>query len=771
MSIPNQQQHNLHELTQHYNLIDPDISITNDINEHDTSYTTLISEFSSENIDSIVNNLTPKPIKSIHKLPHHQHRDPTSNDNDKQLISVLQQQLIGLQLSSQQSINALNTQITELQHKLTHHNDINQSNNTTQYILQQLQTNNLDIIESQYVQLTQLPHPTVLQQVQCLLYEHSNKHIQLIQSVETSNKKLNKQIIDLDDTVLTLQHTINQLNKQLHHNQSSYDSTLNNLELKYNDSLHELDTLNQLLITNKHKVDTYNTLQHQYDTLNTAHSTTVQQLTELRVQYDYSQTELKHINELYTNVQQQHQLLTSDKKHLEHKIESITLQLNQSIQSQNTTESYLMESNQQRDELQNKLNRLNNEHNRHVELTVTNELNKLNERMITDLQTHKTNSQSLYDLQINQLTQSRVDLLGELNLIKHELANCKLHNQHITDEYNQMKQSVHDVQGKYNTELKLLQYDKSAVDSLYHSTLQQLQSMTVEYEKLNEKNTILKEQYSILHSTHTNELLQHKHETKELRDKLSVYSQMELELDNVISSVHESTGIHGVDKLLNTLGDNVPTSNKRRIKQCILLSKQIFDLQEQIKRLTQQNQQLTDELDHNKQIHHDMQQSVDLLQQPSKYIYEQLQSKDSQITSLKKQYIQLTQQYDTVQSNYNKCNQFNEQLQMDMKKLLQNRTNIQTIQQMVQQIKSNKTKDIMNPSHQIQSTTAEHSNQPSAQPKSSNTVDKNNNKNNNNNNNTNNNNHNDLHPIVFRKVSMTVDPTKKRSDGSIAKRK
>ena len=207
--------------------------------------------------------------------------------------------------------------------------------------------------------------------------------------------------------------------------------------------------------------------------------------------------------------------------------------------------------------------------------------------------------------------------------------------------------------------------------------------MNNENEALHEKLKVLKEELLTQAENH----MQKQTKTKALLSLSETqnknYEQIESELDKVLcNTTLISTNDESSIKFIKALNE-IPTNNKRRISQCLLLAQRIQELSTNITKLNTEIKTLQTELTKTNQ-ERDMYMSLaDKVQQPYEKLLLDLKQQNDQIALLNNINIDNENKFKYIMERNTELENKNKELENDLKTVLGNRRKIDDLEYIV----------------------------------------------------------------------------------------
>jgi len=230
--------------------------------------------------------------------------------------------------------------------------------------------------------------------------------------------------------------------------------------------------------------------------------------------------------------------------------------------------------------------------------------------------------------------------------------------------------------------------------------LSDLRKLKIDHEVLLKKQSLLKNELFGLQGDTQKTILDLENQVKSLTEKLSMYQQLEYELDMAIlgagglategedggagsgsGPVGAKAGVRGIHAILESLGTNIPTANKRRMKQSILLAQQLVEKQKQIDTL---QKELTHYKDRNAEIDAELdaaKRALACTSQPHNYLITALRAKEADLAAANTALHQSQRRLSEREEELARVAQAKAQVEADLHRLLQGRHAVDSIKE------------------------------------------------------------------------------------------
>ena len=424
-------------------------------------------------------------------------------------------------------------------------------------------------------------------------------------------------------------------------------SKINNIEIEKtqerNISLEEQNK--KLIIKNEDlqkKLDEYSPKIWQYDQVNEKYKKLVEEHRSL-LTTNQTLNELLNENKIKReDIDSDYQKIKLENKALSQNNESLKKDLevnkNKVIDQDEKIKDLENEIRDMRKMNQNYIEKLTDK-NLNIDNTYKDKLNKDLENMRKNYETDLSNLRKQYD----DLTEKKTSYLKEerdeykakcnkyekmikekdesLNLVKNELFKINTNT----------KEQMSSLKLQLNAKIEEL----NSLKLIYDDKLSGLKIIKNDNEALKEKNDLLRNEMIKNQSDYKAELAEYKAQISVLSEKLKSYDRMEDQLDNVINGSPD-VGENDNQEIMHVIKD-IPTSNKRRINQCLNLANKVKELSVENEKLRLINDKLNNEL-REANDHCNLYKGVaDQVKQPTSILITNLQQKEMEIYKLKQE--------------------------------------------------------------------------------------------------------------------------------------
>lgn len=251
-----------------------------------------------------------------------------------------------------------------------------------------------------------------------------------------------------------------------------------------------------------------------------------------------------------------------------------------------------------------------------------------------------------------------------LNLVKNELYNL---NTKTTEQVSYLKLQL-------NTKIEEL----NSLQLKYDEKLSGFNIIKNDNDSLTEKNILLRNEMIKIQSDYKAELAEYKAQISVLSEKLKSYDRMEDQLDNVINESPD-VGENDNQEIMHVLKD-IPTSNKRRINQCLNLANKVKELSVENEKLRLINDKINNELREANDQCNIYKGVADQVKQPKSILVTNLQEKELEIYKLKQENQDLEREKNQLKNQCESLQETIDKMKNEIQTLVNNRKKIDDLQ-------------------------------------------------------------------------------------------
>ena len=507
----------------------------------------------------------------------------------------------------------------------------------------------------------------------------------LIKKYESRIEQYTNQIEDLKRKLYEEKKSKLDLQEELNYTKLEKEklSKINNIQIeKTNEKNISLEEQNKKLIIKNEdlqkKLDENSPKIWQYDEINEKYQ---KLLTDHKNLLDTNKT----LNELFNENKNKKNEIDSDYQNL--KLEKQVLQQNNEILKKNlaVSENRIKDLNEKISELENDIRDMRKINQNYIEkLTdknlnldntykdkVNKELNDMRNKYESDIYNIKKQYDDFFEKKTSYLKEERDEYRGKCNkyeqmikekdeslsIAQNELRNL---NSKTTEQISYLKLQLNSKIEELNSRISINEEQKSALALLKNDN-----------EALKEKNDLLRSEMIKNQSEYKAEIAEYKIQLSGLSEKLKIYDNMENELDNAINQAGES----GDQEIINIIKE-MPTSNKRRINQCLNLANKVRMLSVENEKLKLINDKINKELQNMSDQCNIYKNVANQVKQPNAYLITNLQDKEMEIYKLKQDISDKEQENNKLKMQCDSYQDIIKKMENDMKNLVNNRKKI-----------------------------------------------------------------------------------------------
>jgi chromosome segregation ATPase len=211
---------------------------------------------------------------------------------------------------------------------------------------------------------------------------------------------------------------------------------------------------------------------------------------------------------------------------------------------------------------------------------------------------------------------------------------------------------------------------------------------------LKDKNDLLRSEMIKIQSEYKAEIAEYKIQLSGLTEKLKIYDNMENELDNAINQAPVE-GEPGDQEIINIIRE-MPTSNKRRIDQCLNLANKVRMLSVENEKLKLINDKINQELQTVNDQCNIYKNVADQVKQPNSYLITNLQDKEMEIYKLKQDISDKDQENNKLKMQCESYQEIIKKMENDMNTLVNNRKKIDDLNSILTNYINNENKGFNN---------------------------------------------------------------------------
>lgn len=382
------------------------------------------------------------------------------------------------------------------------------------------------------------------------------------------------------------------------------------------------------------------------------------------------------------NLEKSVDMLRQDKMYLTKEVERLNETCAGHVRDKERLEARLTELKRSREDMVEKLVKVREEHQHAYEEKLNAELARLQSRTAGDLESIRVNQREAFEREIKGLKERFEQLTSEHEKLRTHAEGTREDYLSLQEEHRRLASQLESERTDTRNALKLKQFEYERLSLTYEEGMADFRKLKIEHEVLTKKQSVLKQEFYSLQTDTTKRILALEAQERSLQEKLSMYQQLEYELDMAIlnaggvedvqdKSALQSGQVRGIHHMLESLGANVPTANKRRMKQSILLAQQLVQKQKQLEVL---QAELTHVKERNAELETELtaaRRALDSLNQPQSYLIQNLQAKEAELAAANRRAAQCAKDLAAREEELARALTVKTQLEGDLHRLLQ----------------------------------------------------------------------------------------------------
>eukprot|EP01135_Chromosphaera_perkinsii_P005455 Nk52_evm4s352 gene=Nk52_evmTU4s352 len=449
----------------------------------------------------------------------------------------------------------------------------------------------------------------------------------------------------------------------------------NDLLFKKNDKLkEELSSINCNIETANYKTMNFDSLKAKSDSLE-------KRVSELETLLASSNKELelrkggndKCMLEIDT-LKQSVNMLNRDKSYLEKEIDSLSEKNVNLKEELHKSEDALSDVKSAKEQMYEKYVLERDQEKQKYEQELKTEIEKLHQKTHQDLEQIRINQKDCFERELRCIRESR-DLAcadRDRSLIDFQELARKYEN--VTAEYRVYQRKADGEIADLQNSVKMKNFELERMQMLRDECSEALAKSENELGTYRKKTELLTKEFYELQNATSKRIRELEFDLDEASDQVKNFAAVEDNLDHLLLDAAETCGLNPRDDLLKTCGvdnfNNNLVSNKRRMKQSVLLAKKVIELQKENRKL-EKNVLMETEAAQAKDIEiESLKRLLSECKQPHNFLVDQIRSKDAQICELLKKIDTLSGKLELTNRSNEKLQSLNSSLHLDMQVLL-----------------------------------------------------------------------------------------------------
>eukprot|EP01028_Stygiella_incarcerata_P011435 TRINITY_DN6469_c0_g1_i1.p1 TRINITY_DN6469_c0_g1~~TRINITY_DN6469_c0_g1_i1.p1 ORF type:complete len:872 (-),score=307.04 TRINITY_DN6469_c0_g1_i1:21-2528(-) len=400
-------------------------------------------------------------------------------------------------------------------------------------------------------------------------------------------------------------------------------------------------------------------LQRNYDALSAAHAL----LQEQKKSGDASTS------------QQQHELeiLRMDKVYLTKECERQTRDVEEKKSRLSRVERELESAKQAKEDLFEKYMRTRTDLREEFEKEMQQEISRIQQETSRELETIRVNAKEVSEREQQSLRDARDHARRELEKAEERVAEIRDKNDSLHSEYRLLKSTMDGQISELRSNLSVKSFELERSSLALDEAKETLASLRHDYEKIQKKFDVLKEEYYSLQSSTGTRISELEISLKAKEERIEQYERMEEEVDDFVR-------IQGGSERADGGGDlamhSIPTSARRRLQQGIDLARKAARMESDLSNASKDRDKLQQE---KSDLEAKLRHAEDLLKrthQPYSYLLEVIELRDAELEKGRIARADVEEKLGDRERELTELQHKYEDLQRDMERLLEQRGTI-----------------------------------------------------------------------------------------------
>jgi len=279
--------------------------------------------------------------------------------------------------------------------------------------------------------------------------------------------------------------------------------------------------------------------------------------------------------------QKQVELLQVDKMYLSKEVARLEDKVTEVSHELQEKRMKLTKAKAARDEMIEKMQRMDQERREQTEDQVARELNMIKERAEAEREQVRSNLRELYEREGLSLRDARDMAVAEAEKANQRLNETKLQQDYTMQAHRDMESKLSNQVVEARSQLKMKMFELDRSNLAYEDAMDTVRQLKLENEAFRKKVEMLKEEYYKVDGQAAKQTSSLEAKCIEMQRRLDHYDRLERELDAAIAQAPDQESAEAVA----VLGSGLPTDAARRIRQSIALARQVSDSHREVQRL------------------------------------------------------------------------------------------------------------------------------------------------------------------------------------------
>ncbi|XP_048880029.1 progesterone-induced-blocking factor 1 isoform X2 [Brienomyrus brachyistius] len=451
----------------------------------------------------------------------------------------------------------------------------------------------------------------------------------------------------------------------------------------------ELADTKQLIHEGDFKRENYSKVKRERDAFETEMTDLRRRLETIEVVHSAQTKERDHLNKEVANLQQSVTLLQKDKEYLNRQNTELSVRCAHEEDRLERLQSQLEESKKAREETYEKYVASRDHYKTEYENKLRAELEQIRLRTNQEIDSLQITSREIYERENRNLREARDNASVEKDRAVAAEKEALDKYDKILEQFRQLQLGTDSRVAELLSQVKLKSFEVERTQMVQEETAKNLSQCQMECEKQQKK----------LEMSSEKRITELQAQISEHRARLETYEKLEKELDDVTMQAAEMENEDDAERVLFSYGygANVPTTAKRRLKQCVHLARRLLQLEKQNTLL---RRDLERQSAHVGQMAEEVEAANQLLQkaqQPQSYLIDTIRQRDAQIIAQKERISELEDTVRTLKREKTALLQVKNNMAADLERLLNHREELSVMKQVLIRMHSRQTGNILPP--------------------------------------------------------------------------
>nr|XP_023667366.1 progesterone-induced-blocking factor 1 isoform X1 [Paramormyrops kingsleyae] len=461
----------------------------------------------------------------------------------------------------------------------------------------------------------------------------------------------------------------------------------------------ELADTRQLIHEGDFKRENYSKVKRERDAFETEITELRRRLEALEVVHSAQTKERDHLHKEVANLQQSVTLLQKDKEYLNRQNTELSVRCAHEEDRLERLQTQLEESKKGREETYEKYVASRDHYKTEYENKLRAELEQIRLRTNQEIDSLQITSREIYERENRNLREARDNATVEKGRAVAAEREALDKYDKILEQFRQLQLGTDSRVAELLSQVKLKSFEVERTQMVQEETAKNLSQCQMECEKQQKKLEVLTKEFYHVQMSSEKRITELQAQISEHQARLETYEKLEKELDDVTMQAAEMENEDEAERVLFSYGygANVPTTAKRRLKQCVHLARRLLQLEKQNTLL---RRDLERQSAHVGQMAEEVEAANQLLQkaqQPQSYLIDAIRQRDAQIIAQKECISELEDTVRTLRNEKSALLQVKNNMAADLERLLSHREELSVMKQVLIRMHSRQTGNILPP--------------------------------------------------------------------------